>query len=53
MNNPDPEVDEDRWRAWVDKGKKRDAAVDRKLRIFVGAVLTLAAGIGFYILAIR
>ena len=54
MNNSGPEVDEDRWRAWVDKGEQRDKATDRKLKIFVGAILTvLAAGVGFYILAMR
>ena len=46
-----PAVNEELWRAWVKKGKLREAAVARKARILGGIVLVLLAfGIAFYFL---
>lgn len=42
-----PAIDEELWRAWVEKGKLRDKATARKLKVLAGIVLAL--GTGFYI----
>jgi hypothetical protein len=45
-------VDEQIWRAWVQKGKQRDDATARKARIVAGtAAAILAVVSGFYFLA--
>ena len=45
-------VDEEIWRAWIEKGKLRDLAAARRGRILLGiAFLIFAVGIAFYSLA--
>ena len=48
-------VDEEIWRAWIQKGKLRDLAAARTGRILLGiALVVLAVGIAaFYFLAPR
>jgi len=49
-----PAVNEEIWRAWVKKGKLRDAALARKVRMSGGIFLILLAfGTAFYFLAVR
>ena len=45
---------EERWRAWVQKGKLRDAAAARKLRAVAGVVIALfAAATAAYLIVVR
>jgi hypothetical protein len=47
-------LNEDLWRAWVDKGRQREKAAARKARVvFSLALLILSLGIGFYVLTVR
>jgi hypothetical protein len=47
-------VDEEIWRAWVQKGKLREQATARKLKLLAGiALVLLALGGAFYFLAVR
>jgi hypothetical protein len=50
--NDEPIVNEEIWRAWVQKGKLLDQAAARRGRLLGGiAVITLAVGAAFYFLA--
>ena len=47
-------VDEEIWRAWIYKGKLRDQAAARRVRILVNVALAIVAiGIALYFLAAR
>jgi hypothetical protein len=47
-------VDEEIWRAWIDKGKLRDQAAARRARVLVNVALAIVAiGIAIYFLAAR
>jgi hypothetical protein len=47
-------VDEEIWRAWVQKGKLRDQATARRLKLLAEiALVLLALGGAFYFLAVR
>lgn len=47
-----PVIDEEIWHEWVQKGKLREQATDRKTKVLTGiAVLLLACGSAFYLLA--
>jgi hypothetical protein len=47
-------VDEEIWRAWIQKGKLRDLAAARTGRILLGiALLAFAVGIALYFLGPR
>lgn len=49
-----PVVNEEVWRAWVQKGKLREEATARRARVLGGIVLVLLAfGSAFYLLAVR
>ncbi len=49
-----PLVDEEIWRAWIQKGKLREEATARKLKKLVRIALAiLALGTVFYLLAVR
>ena len=43
---------EELWRAWVQKGKLRDAAAARKLKVVAGLVVGLAAAAAAVYLAL-
>jgi hypothetical protein len=45
---------DERWRAWVQKGKLREAAAARKLRVVAGVVIAvLAAATAAYLILVR
>ena len=47
-------ISEDLWRAWTEKGKRKQKAAARKTRRLVGLVLSLLSlGVGLYFLAVR
>ena len=47
-------IDEGIWQAWIEEGKRREAATARKAKLFGGIIVALAAiGGAFYLLAIR
>jgi hypothetical protein len=47
-------VDEAIWRAWVQKGKKRELAIARKAKVLATvAVALLALGSAFYLFAVK
>jgi hypothetical protein len=47
-------VDEEIWRAWLQKGKLREKATARKAKVLGGIVFVLLAfGSTFYLLAVR
>ena len=39
-----PVVDEAIWNAWIQLGRKREKAIDRKMKIFVIALAVVGAG---------
>jgi len=49
-----PALSEEIWRAWVEKGKRRDRAAARKAKIFTGITLiVLVLGSVFYTFTVR
>jgi hypothetical protein len=49
-----PVLNEQVWRAWIEKGKLRDQAIARRARVLGGIVLSLlACGSAIYLLAVR
>jgi hypothetical protein len=51
-NDATPVVNEEIWRAWVQKSKRREKATARKAKVFGGIVLVLlASGSAYYQLA--
>jgi hypothetical protein len=47
-------ISQDLWRAWAEKGKRREEAMARKAKVFAGVVFILMAiGVGLYFLAVR
>jgi hypothetical protein len=47
-------LEEEIWRAWVQRGKRRDKGSARTARMLAGAAaVLLAMGSGFYFLAMR
>jgi hypothetical protein len=47
-------LEEEIWRAWVQKGKRREKGSARTARMLAGAAaVLLAMGSGFYFLAMR
>jgi len=57
MDNPRDDnsaINEELWRAWVEKGKQREKATARKAKVFAGvALIILSLGVGFYVLTVR
>lgn len=52
--NDEPVVNEEIWRAWIQKGKLRDQAAARRGRLLGRiVVITLALGAAFYFLVAR
>jgi hypothetical protein len=49
-----PALNEEVWRAWVEKGKLRDQAAARRIKMFAGTILiALALGSVLYTFAVR
>lgn len=50
----EPVVDEQIWRAWVQRGRQREQATGRKTKVLAGMILAaLSAGSAFYLFAGR
>ena len=47
------ETTEELWRAWVHKGKSRDAAAARKHKVAAGLIITLSAATAVYMVLAR
>jgi hypothetical protein len=43
-----PELSEERWRAWVEKGRRGDAARVQRWRVTAGVTAAVAAALGVY-----
>ena len=53
VSEVEPVVNEEIWNAWVEKGRRREAATNRKLKSFLGiAVVLLVLGGTYYRLAV-
>jgi len=42
-NQETPEVDENRWNAWLQQGKEAERRTTKRMKIVAGALLSLAA----------
>ena len=47
-------LNEQRWQAWMEKGKRQDEAMSRKVKLLAGIVLPLIViGLAFYLSPVR
>ena len=47
-------LNEQRWQEWMEKGKRQDEAMSRKVKLLAGVVLPLIViGVAFYLSPIR
>jgi hypothetical protein len=54
FTTPEPTIDEEIWIAWVEKGRRQEAATNRRLRVLFGLAVVLATlGGGFYRVAAK
>ena len=54
VSETEPAVNEEIWNAWVQKGRRNEAATNRKLKAFIRfVVVLLALGGAYYRLVIR
>lgn len=53
ISEAEPVVNEEIWNAWIEKGRRREAATNRKFKCFLGiAVVLLVLGGSCYRLAV-